>query len=208
MVILDEAGEPVGEGILAADSDCPTTPGVAGQIGDRAVGEEEGEIVSLPSCTALHVAEEAIPEGIADAAGQRGKILGVKATPDVVEEDQVVAAAAGPVIITLDADHPSAGELIIAAALQAAEEAAGVRVEGLTEERIADQAVGEFPVHPKAADVAAEVTAGPTEDDRRRCWRRRLVDGPEIGRRCRSPGQRGQSDRGKQKLLHCATPFL
>src|SRR5262249_42897536 len=120
MVILDEAGDPVGEGILAADSDCPTTPGVAGQIGDRAVGKEEGEIVSLPSCATLHVAEEAIPEGIADAAGHRGKILGVEAAPHVVEEDQVVVVVAGPVIIALDANHPSTGELIIAAGLHAA----------------------------------------------------------------------------------------
>src|SRR5262249_37202083 len=117
MVILDEAGDPVGEGILGADSDCPTTPGVAGQIGDRAVREEEGEIVSLPGCAALHVAEEAIPEGIADAAGQRGEILGVETAPHAAEDDQVGFVVAGPVIYALDANHPSAGKPNTASAL-------------------------------------------------------------------------------------------
>src|SRR5262249_51793098 len=112
------------------------------------------------------------------------------------ENDAVpVATDIGPVVIALDADHPAAGELIIAADLYAAERAAAVRTEGLTEDR-----AGDFLVDPDAADVAADVAAGPAEIDR---WRRRSLGGhPQIrcGRGSRDQG--GESNAREQKLLH------
>src|SRR5215475_13973552 len=104
---------------------------------------------------------------------------------------------AGPIVVGLDADHPSPSELVITASLHTPEPGAGIFVEGLSKERIANKPIIEFPVGPDAADVGADVAAGPAEDIDRR--RRRPVHWGwpgQIGGHRGSPGQRGKSDCG------------
>src|SRR5215813_14924240 len=116
---------------------------------------------------------------------------------------------AGPIVVGLDADHPSPGELVITASLHTPEPGAAIFVEGLSKERIAYKPIIEFPVGPDAADVGADVAAGPAEDIDRR--RRRPVHWGwpgKIGRRRRGSCQRGKSDCRDQELLHDAPPML
>src|SRR5205823_10072522 len=82
----------------------------------------------------------------------------------------VTAAGIGPGVVAGNANDEAARELIIAAGLDAAEETirvvAPLRLsEQGPERRIAN---GPFFACPQAADMAAEVAAGPTEVDRRR----------------------------------------
>src|SRR5215813_9608482 len=168
MVVLDEAGDPVGEGVFGADADRPTAASVAHRSDRAGRDEGEGDIISLPRAAALDVAKEAVP-GITDAASHRGNRLDLKAIREVREKDAIsVPMGVGPIVVTLYAEHPPAGELIIAAGLHTSEHAVGVRAEGLTEERIARPESrsqnGEILVDPKAADVAAGVAAGPAEN--------------------------------------------
>src|SRR5262249_23482536 len=72
VVVLDEAGEPVGEGVFKADADRPPAAGVAERGSETREGE--GEVVPLPRAAALHVAKEAVP-CITDTAGHRGDRL-------------------------------------------------------------------------------------------------------------------------------------
>src|SRR6266508_1699710 len=84
----------------------------------------------------------------------------------------MTAVGVGPGIVAGNANDPSARELIIAAALDAAEEAVGI-VTSIRQSEGRECTVANDPVFacPHAADMAAEVTAGPTEVDRRRCGR-------------------------------------
>src|SRR5262249_60941950 len=68
VVIFDEAGEDVGEGIFTADADGPSRARLARRVSSP---EDDGGrpiIVALPGAAAPDVAEEAIP-GVADTAG-------------------------------------------------------------------------------------------------------------------------------------------
>ena len=67
VVILDEAGEPVSEGVFTADANRPTVPSVTEAGGQTCGYEGEGEIVSLPRGPTFDVAKEPVPT-IADSA--------------------------------------------------------------------------------------------------------------------------------------------
>src|SRR5215211_8712078 len=88
---------------------------------------------------------------------------------EIVKEDaSSFCVDVGPIIVALDTDHPAPGELIIAADLPAAGRATGIPAERTPTEYSEVWCV-EFLLDPDAADVAADVAAGPAEDiDRRR----------------------------------------
>src|SRR5262249_56847696 len=68
IVIFDEAGEKVGEGISPADADGPSRARLARRISGPEDDRGRPIIVALPGAAAPDVAEEATP-GVADAAG-------------------------------------------------------------------------------------------------------------------------------------------
>src|SRR5207237_10460594 len=82
----------------------------------------------------------------------------------------ITAAGIGPGIIAGNANDEAARKLIIAAGLDAAEETIRVVAPLRLSEpgRVRRIANGPFFACPQAADMAAEVAAGPTEVDRRR----------------------------------------
>src|SRR6516162_10144035 len=117
IVVLDETGDPVAEGVFNADAYSAAAASIA-YGSERTGGEEEGDIISLPRNTALDVAKETVP-GITDAAGHRSNRLDSKAISKV-EKGAIAQMGVGPIIVSLDANYPSPSELIIAAALQTA----------------------------------------------------------------------------------------
>src|SRR5215469_3775652 len=68
IIIFDEAGEDIGEGILAADTDGPARARLARRIRGAEEDRRGPIFVALPRRTAPDVAEQAIP-GVTDAAG-------------------------------------------------------------------------------------------------------------------------------------------
>src|SRR5262245_16229459 len=68
IVIFDEAGEEVGEGIFPADADGPSRARLARRISGPEDDRGRPIFVALPRRTAPDVAEQAIP-GVTDAAG-------------------------------------------------------------------------------------------------------------------------------------------
>src|SRR4029453_3048085 len=68
IIIFDEAGQEVGEGILTADTDDPSPPRLPRGLGGPDDDGRRPIIVALPGAAALDVAEQAIP-GVADATG-------------------------------------------------------------------------------------------------------------------------------------------
>jgi hypothetical protein len=91
----------------------------------------------------------------------------------------------GPIVITLDANHPSARKLVIAANLQAPCHAAGVHGGGIAKEWVARAETGqngEILLDPKAADVPTDVAARPVENVNG-CgrWRRWVCWHADIG---------------------------
>src|SRR4051812_38788423 len=95
------------------------------------------------------------------------------------ESARSVCMDVGPIIVALDTNDPASGELIIAAELAATECAAGIATKRPTAE---PSQIWRFELllDPGAADVAADIAAGPAEEVD---WRRSLVDrcSAEVG---------------------------
>jgi hypothetical protein len=91
----------------------------------------------------------------------------------------MTAVGVPPGLVAGNADDEPACELIITASLDAADDAVGVVASIRLSER-RERGVANEPVFacPYAADMAADVTAGPTEVDRRRRRRRCSVHRP------------------------------
>src|SRR5207244_3320417 len=124
VIVLDEAGNKVGERVLTADADCPAAAGVGHRTNDGPV--DKVEFVALPSAAALYIAEEAVP-AVTKAAGHRGQRIYLGMIHGAGEHQAgVTAAGIGPGIIAGNANDEAARELIIAAGLDAAEETIGV----------------------------------------------------------------------------------
>jgi len=204
IVVLDETGDPVAEGVFNADAYSAAAASIA-YGSERTGGEEEGDIISLPRNAALNVAKETVP-GITDAAGHRSNRLDSKAIGKVGEKDAVSQVGIGPIIVTLDANYPPPSELIIAAALQTPGHAAGIRAEGPAEKLVRNQN-GEILLDPNTADVSAHVAAGPAKKingHQRRpvCWH------AEIGCDCWSGRQSSERNCCEQNLLHNDAPYV
>src|SRR6266540_899300 len=206
IVVFDEAGDDLGEGVFTADPDRPSRPrharGIRGPEDDR----RRPIIVALPGAAALDVAEEAIP-GVADAAGDRRQRpdLAVIGNADLA---RAVVAALGirPGIVALEPDHKAARELIVATALHAAKPAMLLMsAERLAEKRATGRAHNPvLLLRPQAARMTADVAAGPApnRDGGRRCLVQR---GPHVGRH-RWSHQCNQGRRSEQDFPHDRTP--
>src|SRR5262245_36103541 len=167
-VVLDEAGYPVGEGVFTADANRPPAASVAETDGQPR--ESKGQFIPFPGNAAFHITEEAVPP-VADTTGQRGNRLDAIGRGQVRKYDAgPIRRGVGPVVVPLHADHEPTGELIVAASLNTGSPTIEIRASG-TPVRTRS-----FFADPNAADVAADIAAGPGKDDRR--WRRRrsLVD--------------------------------
>src|SRR5215471_4686806 len=206
VVVFDEAGEKVGEGIFPADADGSSRARLARRI--RGPEDDRGRpiIVALPGAATPDVAEEATP-GVADAAGhgrQRAD-LAVIGNADLA---RAVVAAFGvrPGTVALDADHEAAGKLIVATGLGADDEAMLIVLAERLAEKIAAGGAHDpvFLRGPQTARVAAEEAArpAPSRDDR---WRCLIAWQPHVGRDRRAY-QRNQRGRCDQEFPHDPAP--
>src|SRR5262245_1934386 len=112
----------------------------------------------------------------------------------------IVVVAAEAIEDALNADHPVAGELVVATDLAAPSEA-------ITRQAAFRKAVDRhFGFGASPADVGPDVAAGPCIDRWRR-WRRRLVDGRfEIGSESRTDDEGCQESRRDDQLFHWVSP--
>src|SRR5262249_6905318 len=208
VVIFDEAGEDVGEGIFTADADGPTRARLPRRVSSPEDDRGRPIIVALPGAAAPDVAEEAIP-GVADTAGhaRQRPDLAVIGNADLARA-VVAALGIGPGIVALNADHKAAGKLIVATDLGAADEAMLI----VFAERLAVKGAAggaHDPVllrRPQAARMAAEEAArpAPSRDDRRRwliAWQ------PHVGRDRRAY-QRNHRGRCDQDFPHHLAPAM
>src|SRR5260221_4293179 len=172
IIVFDEAGEDIGEGILAADTEGPARARLARRIRGPEPDRRCPIFVALPRRTAPDVAEQAIP-GVADAAGHPRHRLDLAVVGDADLARTVMAAfGIGPGIVALDADHEAAGKLIVAPGLLAAKPA----VQRVFAERLAvKSAAGRahdpiLRLRPQTAGMAADeaATPAPNRNDRRR----------------------------------------
>jgi hypothetical protein len=195
---------PFPEGLLETAARGPSAAGDTRVREQQTCRRDTRVVVAHPRAAGLEVDEEVWRSGETDAAGGGGDPGDLSLVEDQRIGLQVVAGEIGPVEHALAADHPRA-DLVIATDLATAGEPfrrviaeilAGDE-RGVGAKRIADALIG-----PGAADVAAEVTAGPREDRRR--WRRRLVDGPraQIGGDGGCSGDGCDRDNSEHQLVH------
>src|SRR6516225_4057803 len=194
IVVFDEAGEDVGEGIFTADADGPSRARLPRRVSSPEDDRGRPIIVALPGAAAPDVAEEAIP-GVADTAGhaRQRPDLAVIGNADLA---RAVVAALGirPGIVALNADHKAAGELIVATDLGAADEAMLI----MLAERLAKK-------NRRRACARSNPSAWPTDRPRGRRGSSSSSSKPgrpaavpykvEAACRPRSPGSRAQSAR-------------
>src|SRR5262249_5713426 len=128
------------------------------------------------------------------------------------ERIAVAGVRVRPVIVALDADHPSAGKLIVAADLDASDSAAGVvaaEIDPWRHPHPKDVGQGVILAQPQAAAVAADIAAGPAVEINHRCLHRRWWRGRW---RAQIRGQCGLSDDAESCSQECnathANPLL
>jgi hypothetical protein len=126
------------------------------------------------------------------------------------KEAEVAAIGVGPSVVARNAGDETARELIIAAGLDAAQDA--TRIVGpfrLSKGDAAGIMIEPLLVRLQAANVTADVAASPAEaiDRIDRSRRRCPVHGPaHIRRHGGSRDQRCESNRGQENLLHRGNP--
>ena len=128
---------------------------------------DDAEIVAVaPGVTALGVEQRRTP-GVAEPAGHRAELVGIGGHERAARKQHAVIVAAGqPAVLGFGAEHPVRRELIVEAALHAAEEAGVAALQGVVTRK-------------GAADMAADIEAGPVIDDLGRGIGRRL--GVRVG---------------------------
>src|SRR5712691_1646722 len=174
VILVFNLGGPAGrEHVFEASADgvAVTMVAVGGESRRHASGGHADVVAVLPGITALGVKQRRTP-GVADPAGDRSKLVVARGDQEAAREQHASVAAAEPAVLGFDTEDPGGGELIIEAALHAAEETAIVAAQAVV-------------ARERAADVATDVEAGPVVD--RRAVSRRLGVGTSrhIGRQRR-----------------------
>src|ERR1700731_4625995 len=196
IILIFDPGRPVpGEHVFQAGA-CGVAVAMAAIEGerDRKIAERQGLAVVGVGVASLDVKQRRT-KGEADAARHRGEgAPGVGVDESAGEEDAVVAAAE-PVVLAFDADEEVGGELVIGAGLPAAEQSALMAV---ADRKTAD----DFVTADGAADVAADVEAGPGVD-RAGVGRSLGVGlGAEIGGDCRDGCAESGQNRDNGQEFH------
>ena len=154
-------------------------------------------VVVAQGVTALGVEQRRTP-GVAEPAGDRAELV-VAAAGDqraAREQHAIVVAAAEPAVLGFGAEHPVRVELVVEAALHAAHEADVAALQAVVARK-------------GAADMAADIEAGPVVDHSRRGIGRSLGIGARRHvSRDRGSGKRDQSGCAEQKLLHDWFPVI
>src|SRR5580704_229068 len=155
VVLVLGLGRPVRrEHVFEAGADGPAVlVGAVGGEGDRSTGDANPDIgIVAPGVTALGVEQSGAP-GVAGAAGDRAELVAIGRDQAATRKRHAGVVAVHPAILGFDAHHAIGRELVVEAALHAADEA-GV-------------AASEVVVAGKsAADMAADIEAGPVVDHR------------------------------------------
>ena len=158
VVLVFDLGRPVlREHVFEAGADgVAIVMAAVERVGLRHAAERHRLVVVGVGIAALHVEQSRTPS-VADAAGDRTKATLVVGIDRAVREHDAVVVAE-PAVLAFDTDDPVGSELVVGAALQAAEEAAAAVVV----ERAGEAVVAaEF-----TADMAADIEAGPIVDRR------------------------------------------
>src|SRR5262245_60448112 len=189
VVVLELPGDAVGEGELDAGTEHPAPSPVlvldaeSPEAIDRVAGRRDLVPLVRPGQTALHVQHGTV-DGATEPYREAAERVDIGSAGGLSEKEgtSVAAANAGPAALRLDAPHPRSA-LVVVTDLHAAEESVDAVV---VDRRVVE---GEDPCFateegkdrilpllrpPGAADMHADVPAGPAEDRNRR--RRRLVD--------------------------------
>src|SRR5262245_3591010 len=123
VLVLDLARPVRSEHVFETSPDRPTILMVAVEgEGLRNASEEQVLVVVGEGITALHV-EQARTPGVADAAGHRSNAATIVVVDEAVREHGMDGVAAEPGVLSFSTEHPVRRELVIEAALHAAEEA-------------------------------------------------------------------------------------
>src|SRR5438552_9191365 len=134
---------------------------------------------------------------VADAAGDGAEAALVVAVDVTGGEDGAEVVLAEPAILSFDTDDPARRELPVGAGLHAAEQARVVIAQHETVEIVAG-AEG-------AAEMAADIEAGPVVDRRGKHRRLGIAARAEIGaKRGRNKGGKGNG--GEQDFFHLRSP--
>src|SRR6478672_3313416 len=130
IVLVFDLGRPVrGEHVFETSAHGVAVAMIAvGRERRRHAADAYVEVVAiLPAITALGIKQRRTP-GVAEASSDRSKLVAVGGHEHAAGEQHAVVAVAEPGVLGFDTDNPARGELIIGAALHAAEEAAVVAV--------------------------------------------------------------------------------
>src|SRR3954452_6612173 len=160
-----------------------------GGEGLRDAGDIDAKTAIAPGITALGVKQRRSP-GVADATGHRAELVGIGGHLRAQRERSAAVVGRQPGILGLDTHDPIGRELVVEAALNTAEEARVARLEAAVAGK-------------GAADMAADVEAGPVVDHLRRRVGRSLGVGARLHVGCGSRrSQRKQGNRAQQNPLH------
>src|SRR6185437_914837 len=176
VILIFELGRPVlGQHVFEAGANRIAVLAVACRR-ERHPGAREGnaEVRAVaPGITALGV-KQGRTLGVAEAAGHRAELVGAAGYPRTGREHDSRIVAAEPAILGFGAEHPIGRELIVVAALHAAEETAVAAFEAAVAGK-------------RAADVTADIKSGPVVDQLRRRigWRLGVGARRQIGGQCR-----------------------
>src|SRR6267142_4390770 len=149
VILVFNLGGPAGREHVfeaCADGVAVTMVAVGGESRRHAVGGHADVVAVLPGITALGVKQRRAPS-VADPAGDRSKLVVVGGDQHAAREQHASVVAAEPAVLGFDTEDPGGGELIIEAALHAAEEAAIIARDAVVASK-------------RAADVSTDVEAG------------------------------------------------
>src|SRR5258707_7373269 len=155
VILVFDLGGPVRrEHVFEAGTDGVAVAMVAvGRESHRHAADAYAEVVAVfKGVTALGVKQRRAP-GVAKPAGDRSELVAVGGHENAAGEDHAVVVVAEPAVLGFDTDDPARSELIIGAALHAAEEAAIAAREAVV-------------ARERATEMAADVEAGPDVDRR------------------------------------------
>src|SRR5258705_1244623 len=157
VVLVFGLGGPVrGEHVFETGADGITVlVGAIGGKGGRHAGDTDTDIVVVaPGIAALGVEQRRTPS-VAEPAGDRAKLVVICGDKGASGKEHAIVVVGKPAVLGLGTDHPVGCELVIEAALHAAHEPAAASLQAVV-------------ARERAAEVAADIEAGPVVNHLRR----------------------------------------
>src|ERR1700730_16904386 len=167
-----------------------------GGKGHRRAGDGYPDIVVVaPGVAALGGEQRRTPRGAA-SGGYGSKLVVLRGHQHATWKRHAIVVVGKPAVLGFRTDHPVGSELVVEAALHAAQESAAAALQAVV-------------ARERAAEMAADIEPGPVVDHFRRGIGRRLGVGTcrHVSRKCGSR-KRDHSGCAKQKSFHECSPLL